>query len=219
MKRMNLKMAKMFPNHFENERGRSLIELMGMLAVMGLLTVGVIKAYHRSVNKAKVQNTANMIQTLALERQNSAISLSQGGRMLREGPHSDIYIENGTSGKFKNYFWLDTTLTDEDFCNGINRPDSDDYRLFLVAGATLPYRLDQPQHPLYRRSDDYATQRDLASLVREDSLRIQNMPAGSETHYATGHALLYLYCQRLLMYLSASMAALAPEPAATMACR
>ena len=103
--------------------GRTMIEMLGVLAIMGILAVTAIKSYHSFVTKAKVQATTKMIKTLALERQNSAIDLSTGGRRERTGPHSKIYVKNGTEGKYREYFWIDTTIEDEDFCEGVKKSD------------------------------------------------------------------------------------------------
>ena len=91
-----------------SQSGRTMVELLGVLAMIILLTLGMIKIYHEIVNNTKVQNTAKMIRTLALERQNSSINSSMGSRNYVKGPHSDLYIENGTEGKFVNYFWIIT---------------------------------------------------------------------------------------------------------------
>ena len=99
--------------------GRTLLELVMTLAVIGVLGMGAIKFYKHTVNKVKAQNTAKMIKTLAFERQNSAINDRTGGRRRVKGPHSDLYLENGIPGNHSKYFWVETTLSDSDFCESL----------------------------------------------------------------------------------------------------
>ena len=74
------------------------------------------------------------------------------------------------------------------------------HRPSMVSYPALPYGMDEPQHALYRpgyRNADVV--RTLAVMVRQDTVRLQNMPAVREVHDAAGHALQYLYRQRLLI--------------------
>ena len=113
-----------YRNSFQEEAGRTLVEMLGVLVVMGVLAVGAVMTYRSFVNKTKVQNTAKMIRTMALERQNSAIDSETGGRDLRRGPHCDFYLENKTEGKFENYFSIETTLSDVSFCEELKKSDA-----------------------------------------------------------------------------------------------
>ena len=99
-----------------SENGRTMLEMLATLAVMGLLAVGVVKIYKHFVNNVKAQNTAKQIQTLAFERQNFAMAEGTASRRKVKGPHGDLYIENGTPGNHSKYFWVETTLSDKDFC-------------------------------------------------------------------------------------------------------
>lgn len=105
------------------ECGRTLLEMLGVLFIMGFFAIASVKFYHFLVEKMKIQNTARIIKGMALERQNSAISATSDSRRRVEGPHSELYLENGTEGKFANYFWVDTTLNNEDFCQGVKEAD------------------------------------------------------------------------------------------------
>ena len=93
--------------------------MLATLVVMGLLAMGAIKGYHFIVNKIKAQNTAKMIKTLALERQNSAINIQTGSERTVKGPHSALHVVNGSAGNHEPYFWVETTLKDSDFCEAL----------------------------------------------------------------------------------------------------
>ena len=76
----------------EFESGRTLMETMATLAIVGVLSVGAVKLYNYTTTRVKAQNTAKMIKTLALERQNFAMSAKTGAKMNVKGPHSALYV-------------------------------------------------------------------------------------------------------------------------------
>ena len=102
-----------------SESGRTLLELLMTLVLISLLGIVVIKLYNHFVNKVKVQNTAKMIKTLVLERQNLSATSKAGGRTRVKGPHSDLFVENGVPGNHSKYFLVETTLSDADFCESL----------------------------------------------------------------------------------------------------
>ena len=101
------------------ESGRTLVEMLATLSIVGLLAWGATRVYNGIVTRVKVQNTAKMIQTLVFERQNSAINSATGGAMNVKGPHSALRVQNGTRGNHEPYFWVETTLKDSDFCEAL----------------------------------------------------------------------------------------------------
>ena len=105
------------------ETGRSLTEMVCVLAVIGILTTSIIKGYNYIVNATKAQNTAKMIKTLAVERQNSPVTQNSGTEQTIKGPHSSLHLQNGTAGNHQAYFWVDTTLPDADFCEALKKSD------------------------------------------------------------------------------------------------
>ena len=50
-----------------SESGRSLIEMLGVLAVMGVLTIGAIAGFHYAMNKQRANATVNYVNQLAIE--------------------------------------------------------------------------------------------------------------------------------------------------------
>ena len=107
------------PQKITYETGRTLMELLATLGVIAILSVGAIRSYNFIVGRSKAYNTAKMIKTLALERQNLAMTASQALRIQMKGPHSELVIENGTPGNHSKYFWVKTTLKDKDFCQAL----------------------------------------------------------------------------------------------------
>ena len=51
-------------NIYTQESGRSMIEMLGVLAIIGVLSVGGIAGYSQAMNKFKVSKTTDQIQTL-----------------------------------------------------------------------------------------------------------------------------------------------------------
>ena len=107
----------------KTESGRTLVEMLATLSIVGLLGWGVVRVYNGMVTRVKVQNTAKMIKTLALERQNTAMSDRVGLRTKVKGPHSDLWVENGSPGNHSKYFWVETTIKDELFCKGLKESE------------------------------------------------------------------------------------------------
>ena len=65
-----------------NESGRSMIEMLGVLAIIGVLSVGGIAGYSKDMNKFKTNKVAD----------NAYYDL-QGHRI--NGPQKGMYIHNG----------------------------------------------------------------------------------------------------------------------------
>lgn len=53
--------------HTSSESGRSLIEILGVLAVMGVLTIGAIAGFNYAMNKQRANETVNYVNQLAIE--------------------------------------------------------------------------------------------------------------------------------------------------------
>ena len=88
---------------------------------------------------------------------------------------------------------------DEGLCHSPRGCHDCHHRPSLVPRAPLPYRLEQPQHALYRlRHPHPALRLPLAPLGREDPLGLQNLPAPGEVHHVPRHALLHLPRQRII---------------------
>ena len=85
---------------------------------------------------------------------------------------------------------------DEGVRDRVDRYDARHYRASMVAYTSLSDRLDEPQHALYRvRHRDSAALLDMVTMGGKDPERLQDMPAGSEIHYADRDAVQYLYCE------------------------
>ena len=55
------------PRNDNSESGRSLIEMLGVLAVMGVLTIGAITGFNYAMNKQHANATVNYVNQLAIE--------------------------------------------------------------------------------------------------------------------------------------------------------
>ena len=107
-------------NNRLKESGRTLLEMVAVMAIMGIIAIAAVKGYDSMVSEVKAHNTAKMVKTLAFERQ---IDRSSGQRTI-EGPHGDLIIQDA-EGVYENGFVIKTAsaLTDINYCEGLKESD------------------------------------------------------------------------------------------------
>ena len=100
------------------ESGRTLIEMLGVLAIMGLLTVVGIKTYNSAGEKSKAMAVAKQIQMMATDhrvRYNKRTSINQ--EFTVKGPHDiSLSLKDGSAGNSENYFWISVSTDKSAFC-------------------------------------------------------------------------------------------------------
>ena len=74
---------------YVNENGRSMVEMLGVLAIIGVLSVGGIAGYSKAMNKFKINKTTDQVTMLVANIR--TLYSSQGNY---EG------LNNGTAVKF-----------------------------------------------------------------------------------------------------------------------
>ncbi len=104
-----------------SETGRSLLELIAVVAIIGLLGVTSIKGYDYVTNKGKAHNLAQVITTLVAETR-SALA---GGRSTVperkvKGPY-DQEITLKDASDYKKYFDISTNTDDKTLCNELTK--------------------------------------------------------------------------------------------------
>ena len=104
-----------------SETGRSLLELIAVVAIIGLLGVTSIKGYDYVTNKGKAHNLAQVVTTLVAETR-SALA---GGRSTVperkvKGPY-DQEITLKDASDYKKYFDISTNTDDKILCNELTK--------------------------------------------------------------------------------------------------
>ena len=92
-------------NTHTNESGRSMIEMLGVLAIIGVLSVGGIAGYSQAMSKFKVSKTTDQIQTMVTNirtlfaGQRSYDGLEKATTAYTMGIYTDeTYIGSGDTG-------------------------------------------------------------------------------------------------------------------------
>ena len=60
---------------FKAEMGRTILELLAVLCILIIISVGVAKIYDIVISKVKAHNTAKAIKTLAVEHQMEKVAI------------------------------------------------------------------------------------------------------------------------------------------------
>ena len=97
-----------------NENGRSMVEMLGVLAIIGVLSVGGIAGYSKAMNKYKINKTTDQVsmlvanlRTIFSSQGNYADLDNAGARKFGVVPN-DMY--GSTSSELKNAFGGDVTI-------------------------------------------------------------------------------------------------------------
>ena len=126
---------KLFKN---NQSGRSMIEMLGVLAIIGVLSVGGIAGYSKAMNKYKISKTTDQVSML-IANIRTMFSAQGNYKNLTTNtaidfgaiPDDMVKTENGTR-KIKNLFGGDVDIGPSDLL------DFYDERAFVVAYTNIP---------------------------------------------------------------------------------
>lgn len=107
----------------KNENGRSMVEMLGVLAIIGVLSVGGIYGYTVAMRRHKaneIMQTANMLAIMASSMQGTeeCLTLSDSGLPFPVGD-SSIEMKVETVGETIVYI-----KADNDVCNIVTQMDS-----------------------------------------------------------------------------------------------
>ena len=109
----------------QNETGRSMVEMLGVLAIMGVLTVGGVAGYRYAVDKMNANEIINELKKRAITASQQRvlgqnINLSEYGDILGKyavDTIDDFYEEEA------GYFVLETKNIPQEVCNFILKSD------------------------------------------------------------------------------------------------
>jgi Tfp pilus assembly protein FimT len=109
-------------NH-TSEHGRSMVEMLGVLAIIGVLSIGAIAGYSTAMNKYKMNKTVNQISNIIANLRTvcsssgnyAALSSEPIATAIKLGVFPDDMIVNSTTVKniYGGYVYLRPVLPDD----------------------------------------------------------------------------------------------------------
>lgn len=112
-----------FTRTIEPERGRSMTEMLGVLAIIGVLSIGSITGYRFAMAKHKANETLNEVEKMAVLfsnqlMQSDTITQSEYGEKTRLGYNiaTDVVLENG-------YFMIEIYGLEPSVCEQMLKAD------------------------------------------------------------------------------------------------
>ena len=98
-----------------NESGRSMIEMLGVLALLILLTLGGIKVFGLLYANVVSKAVTDSVMTEASIRRHEHMKRMPDGPNIEEtpGPYGyKLHVEDGTTGDLANTFWVSLSLVE-----------------------------------------------------------------------------------------------------------
>ena len=119
-----------------NEAGRSMIEMLGVLAIIGVLSVGGIAGYSKAMNKFKTNKVADNVSMLVtniktLYAQQNTYTGLKNKTAISMGVVPDELGTNETSGKLTNAF------NDDVFIDVSGSTNGDTSKAFIIVFEKL----------------------------------------------------------------------------------
>ncbi|MBQ4471817.1 MAG: hypothetical protein II942_01020 [Alphaproteobacteria bacterium] len=107
-----------------NQQGRTLVEVIGILAILAILTIGGLTLFEMASSGAISKNLMDATVELAISRRNTLLSPMaklDADKLVRTGPHNTpMSVENG-QGSSDDIFWVTLGSQDhliaQDICN------------------------------------------------------------------------------------------------------
>ena len=115
---------------YTNESGRSMVEMLGVLAIIGVLSVGGIAGYSKAMNKYKINKTTDQVSMLVanirtlFSSQGNYDGLNNASAIRFGVVPNDMYTgtpaANASDHDIKNAFGGAVTIADDQARNGDN---------------------------------------------------------------------------------------------------
>ena len=108
---------------YENEAGRSMIEMLGVLAIIGVLSVGGIAGYSKAMNKFKTNKVADNVSMIVaniktLYAQQKTYGTLTNADAVSLGVVPDELIKDRAAGTLKNSFNGDVDIHSSESTTG-----------------------------------------------------------------------------------------------------
>ena len=117
------------------QKGRSMTEMLGVLVIIGLLTIIGVKFYAKVAAKSQAQNIAKTVKTIATDEQIKGSSSKTIFSYAVNGPSGELRLEKGREGETKDYFWIKALAPQKDLCEELRNSDLTQAALVMVNGA------------------------------------------------------------------------------------
>ena len=120
-----------------SEVGHSMVEMLGVLVVMAILTIGGLRMYNSAKEKAKINAVEKRVQSMALDYKinSSGRTLTSGTRYTLSGPYNlGITFEEGTANHLKDYFWITVPAQHPVLCEGLKNSDVSQAKFIMING-------------------------------------------------------------------------------------
>lgn len=116
---------------YENQNGRSMVEMLGVLAIIGVLSVGGIAGYSKAMNKYKINKTTDQVSMLVanirtlFSSQGNYDGLDNSAAQKFGVVPNDMYTAGSTTGKsMHNAFNGSVTILADQARSGIAGKDA-----------------------------------------------------------------------------------------------
>ena len=123
-----------------NESGRSMIEMLGVLAIIGVLSVGGIAGYSKAMNKFKTNKVADNVYMLVANiktlyaQQNTYTGLNNSAAVDMGVVPDELVVKDTTTGKYKS---LVNAFNGPVFVNVADSTVSTDAKAFVIEFTQL----------------------------------------------------------------------------------
>ncbi len=101
---------------YKENSGRSIFELIAVMAVIGLLSVTVVKSYNKLVTKAKADAQKRQIAMIVKETQQKMLGGTVADITKQKINDTEYTIGKGKEGSAKDYFGVKVKTTDKALC-------------------------------------------------------------------------------------------------------
>lgn len=127
-----------------NEQGRSMIEMLGVLAIVGVLSVGGIAGYSKAMNKFKTNKISDQVQMIStnirtlFSSQRTYDGLNNGMAVQAGLVPSEMYDMGSASGNLDSDFAITNAFGGSVWIAAANQSTDTDQMAFTIAFDGIP---------------------------------------------------------------------------------
>ena len=126
-----------------NENGRSMVEMLGVLAIIGVLSVGGIAGYSKAMNKYKINKTNDQVSMLVanirtlFSSQNNYAGLTNGSAIKFGVVPNDMYT-TAANDTYSNNYAIKNAFAGSVFIKSSDADDAHADTAFVVEYTNIP---------------------------------------------------------------------------------
>lgn len=127
-----------------NEQGRSMIEMLGVLAIVGVLSVGGIAGYSKAMNKFKTNKISDQVQMIStnirtlFSSQRTYEGLSNGSAVQAGLIPGEMYDQASASGTIASNFGLTNAFGGSVYVDSAAQSSTNDEMAFTITFDGIP---------------------------------------------------------------------------------